>query len=298
MPAARFYVTTTIPYVNARPHLGFALELVQADVLARHHRPRGDEVRFLTGTDDNSLKNVLAAEAEGLPTQELVDRNAAAFAGAARAAGAVLRRLHPHQPRPPPPAGSGALLARLRRGRRPLPQALRGAVLRRLRAVLHPRRAARWPLPGTRHAGRSPSPRRTGSSACPATRPAPRPDQQRAAARSNRPRAATRCSASSPPGWRTSASPGRSPAPAAGASRCPTTRTRSSTSGGTRWATTSPPWTTAQRRRRVPALVGAQRPAGAPARQGRAALPRRLLAGDAALGRANRCPPTSSCTTT
>src|SRR4051794_15135200 len=76
MPAARFYVTTTIPYVNARPHLGFALELVQADVLARHHRQRGDQVRSLTGTDDNSLKNVLAAEAEGIPTQKLVDRNA------------------------------------------------------------------------------------------------------------------------------------------------------------------------------------------------------------------------------
>jgi methionyl-tRNA synthetase len=80
MPGSRFYVTTTIPYVNARPHLGFALELVQADVLARHHRQRGDRVRFLTGTDDNSLKNVLAAEVEGLPTQDLVDRNAAAFA--------------------------------------------------------------------------------------------------------------------------------------------------------------------------------------------------------------------------
>ena len=79
MASSRFYVTTTIPYVNARPHLGFALELVQADVLARHHRRRGDEVRFLTGTDDNSLKNVLAAEAAGLPTRELVDRNAAAF---------------------------------------------------------------------------------------------------------------------------------------------------------------------------------------------------------------------------
>jgi methionyl-tRNA synthetase len=73
------YVTTTIPYVNARPHLGFALELVQADVLARHRRHRGEAVRLLTGTDDNSLKNVLAAQAEGVPTQVLVDRNAAAF---------------------------------------------------------------------------------------------------------------------------------------------------------------------------------------------------------------------------
>src|SRR6266511_3499267 len=74
------YVTTTIPYVNARPHLGFVLELVQADVLARHRRVRGDAVRLLTGTDDNSLKNVLAAQAEGVPTARLVDRNAAAFA--------------------------------------------------------------------------------------------------------------------------------------------------------------------------------------------------------------------------
>src|SRR5438067_9238586 len=76
-----YYLTTTIPYVNARPHLGFALELVQADVLARHLRQRGEAVRFLTGTDDNSLKNVLAAQAEAVPTQVLVDRNAAAFAG-------------------------------------------------------------------------------------------------------------------------------------------------------------------------------------------------------------------------
>ncbi|MEV0442435.1 methionine--tRNA ligase [Streptomyces spectabilis] len=80
MTTPRTYVTTTIPYVNARPHLGFALEAVQADVLARHRRHRGDEVRLLSGTDDNSLKNVLAAEAEGVPVRDLVDRNAEAFA--------------------------------------------------------------------------------------------------------------------------------------------------------------------------------------------------------------------------
>jgi methionyl-tRNA synthetase len=76
----RIYLSTTIPYVNARPHLGFALELVQADALARHYRQRGDLVRFQTGTDDNSLKNVLAAQAEGVPVRALVRRNAAAFA--------------------------------------------------------------------------------------------------------------------------------------------------------------------------------------------------------------------------
>ena len=80
MTAQRVYLSTTIPYVNSRPHLGHALELVQADVLARHHRRIGDEVRLQSGTDDNSLKNVLAAEREGISTRELVNRNASAFA--------------------------------------------------------------------------------------------------------------------------------------------------------------------------------------------------------------------------
>ena len=74
-----FYVTTAIPYVNAEPHLGFALELVQADVLARYHRLVGDDTWFLTGTDENSLTNVLAAEREGLSVRALVDRNAEVF---------------------------------------------------------------------------------------------------------------------------------------------------------------------------------------------------------------------------
>ncbi len=76
----RSYITTAIPYVNAAPHLGFALELVQADVLARHHRSRGWAVRFQSGTDDNSLKNVHAAAAAGVDVRDLVDRNADGFA--------------------------------------------------------------------------------------------------------------------------------------------------------------------------------------------------------------------------
>ena len=74
------YITTTIPYVNARPHIGHALELVQADVLARYRRGGGEAVRLQSGTDDNSLKNVLAAEAAGTGVREFVDRNADAFA--------------------------------------------------------------------------------------------------------------------------------------------------------------------------------------------------------------------------
>lgn len=73
------YVTTTIPFVNAEPHLGHALEFVLADALARFHRLRGTPTRLQSGTDDNSLKNVLAAEGEGVPVTELVARNALAF---------------------------------------------------------------------------------------------------------------------------------------------------------------------------------------------------------------------------
>lgn len=70
----KFYITATIPYVNAKPHIGHALEFVQTDVLARYYRQKGDDVYFLTGSDENSLKNVLSAEKEGLSTQELVDK--------------------------------------------------------------------------------------------------------------------------------------------------------------------------------------------------------------------------------
>lgn len=77
--ARRWYVTTAIPYVNASPHIGFAFEAVLTDALARAHRAFGEGVRFLTGTDDNSLKNAQAAEEEGVSTKELVERNAALF---------------------------------------------------------------------------------------------------------------------------------------------------------------------------------------------------------------------------
>ncbi len=77
------YITTTIPYVNARPHLGHALEYVQADALARYRRGAGERVRLQAGTDDNALKNVLAAQAAGVGVREFVDAFAAAFTGLA-----------------------------------------------------------------------------------------------------------------------------------------------------------------------------------------------------------------------
>lgn len=74
-----YYITTAIPYVNAAPHLGHALEFVQADVLARHRRLRGQPVRFLSGTDDHALKNVLAARRAGVPVAEFVTTAADRF---------------------------------------------------------------------------------------------------------------------------------------------------------------------------------------------------------------------------
>lgn len=73
------YITNAIPYVNARPHIGFALELCISDVIARAHREVGDEVRYLTGADENSIKNVQAAEKAGIGVQEFVDTHTHIF---------------------------------------------------------------------------------------------------------------------------------------------------------------------------------------------------------------------------
>ena len=70
---SRFYITTAIVYTNAPPHIGFALELVQADAVARYHRMLGDDVRFLTGTDEHGTKIMRTAQDAGVPTQEFVD---------------------------------------------------------------------------------------------------------------------------------------------------------------------------------------------------------------------------------
>jgi len=79
MENRNFYITTAIPYVNAKPHIGFAFEIVQTDVLARYHRLIGDETYFLTGTDENALKNVQAAEKAGVDVQIFVDQNSQRF---------------------------------------------------------------------------------------------------------------------------------------------------------------------------------------------------------------------------
>jgi methionyl-tRNA synthetase len=74
-----FYVTTPIYYVNAAPHLGHAYTTIAADVMARHHRQRGEEVFFLTGTDEHGEPVADAAHALGLEPQQLADQNAERF---------------------------------------------------------------------------------------------------------------------------------------------------------------------------------------------------------------------------
>lgn len=75
----KFYITTAIPYVNAPPHVGHALEFVQADVTARYRKLIGSDVLLLSGGDENALKNVQAAEEANVPVQEFVDRNSLLF---------------------------------------------------------------------------------------------------------------------------------------------------------------------------------------------------------------------------
>jgi methionyl-tRNA synthetase len=74
-----YYITTPIYYVNAQPHLGHAYTSIAADVLARHMRQRGEDVFFLTGTDEHGEPVADAARAQGLEPKELADRNAERF---------------------------------------------------------------------------------------------------------------------------------------------------------------------------------------------------------------------------
>ena len=75
----KFYITTTLPYVNAAPHIGFALEIVQADAIARYRRLMGDEVFFNTGTDEHGIKILRKAQEEKKDPQAYVDEYAAKF---------------------------------------------------------------------------------------------------------------------------------------------------------------------------------------------------------------------------
>src|SRR6202012_3363487 len=76
----KFYLTTPIYYVNARPHIGHAYTTIVADVLARRHRLLGDDTYFLTGTDEHGQKIERSAAAAGIPPQQFADQVSQSFA--------------------------------------------------------------------------------------------------------------------------------------------------------------------------------------------------------------------------
>src|SRR4051812_36616118 len=74
-----FYITTTLPYVNSDPHVGFAMEIIRADIIARYKKLQGFEVFFNTGTDEHGQKIHDAAKKAGKSEQEYDDGYAARF---------------------------------------------------------------------------------------------------------------------------------------------------------------------------------------------------------------------------
>ncbi|MFA5184639.1 MAG: methionine--tRNA ligase [Patescibacteria group bacterium] len=79
MPAKNFYITTTLPYINSEPHIGFAAEIIKADVIARYQAQRGADVFFNTGTDEHGLKIYQKAAELDLEVQDFCDRYSAKF---------------------------------------------------------------------------------------------------------------------------------------------------------------------------------------------------------------------------
>jgi methionyl-tRNA synthetase len=75
----KFYITTAIPYVNAAPHIGFAMEAIQADSLARYHMMKGDKTYYLTGVDEHGVKLYETAKEAGEDTQKFADKYALKF---------------------------------------------------------------------------------------------------------------------------------------------------------------------------------------------------------------------------
>ncbi len=86
----KLYITTAIPYVNGKPHIGHALEYFQADTIRNYYRTLGAETLLLSGADENALKNVQAAEKEGTPIQDFLDKNSKVFRDAFERLGVVL----------------------------------------------------------------------------------------------------------------------------------------------------------------------------------------------------------------
>jgi methionyl-tRNA synthetase len=85
----QFYITTTLPYVNSDPHIGFAMELIRADISARWKKAQGYEVFFNTGTDEHGQKLLVSSQKAGVGVKEYVDKYAEVFRGLGRELGII-----------------------------------------------------------------------------------------------------------------------------------------------------------------------------------------------------------------
>ena len=94
----KFYVTTPIYYVNDRPHIGHVYTTTIADIAARFHRLCGDDVFFLTGTDEHAAKVVDSAAEHGVTAQAVGRPERESVSGYICQAGDPQRRFHPHEP--------------------------------------------------------------------------------------------------------------------------------------------------------------------------------------------------------
>ena len=86
----KYYITIAIPYVNGKPHIGHSLEYFQADTVRRFYDLQGFDTRILSGADENALKNVQAAEKEGIGVEEFLDRGSQIFKDAFKTLGVHL----------------------------------------------------------------------------------------------------------------------------------------------------------------------------------------------------------------
>ena len=205
----RYYLTTAIAYANNKPGVHTLYEVIGADAIARWHRMKGDDTRFLTGTDEHSVNIAMRAAEEGRTPKAFVDEKVALFKAAEDGSRDQPRPVHPDDRPGPRPGGPGDGPAGPRE-RRHLPRDVRGLVLPERGLPERDRRpgdGARHDLPepprrpapvadreelvlpalGLPGAARAALPRRTPSSSSPTT-------------------AATRCSASSARASRTSRS--------------------------------------------------------------------------------------------
>jgi len=106
---SKYYVATSIPYVNGEPHLGHAMEFVMADVLARQARQNGDDVIFSTGSDEHGGKIAEKAAELGLEPKALADKMSARFSALAKSFEYQQRSLYSHDRSRPRTTGQAYL---------------------------------------------------------------------------------------------------------------------------------------------------------------------------------------------